>query len=227
MVSPICIFGDSVARGVIFDAALGKYEFIRSGFVTMVERCFQIQVDNFSRFGCTVTKGGILLKRHTPDLGKYKYVALEFGGNDCDYDWSAVAADPETEHLPRTPLPEFEARYSDMIDIVEAGGSRPVLFSLPPVDPDRYFDRISRGLNAQNILRWLGDTGHIYRWHELYNFTVCKLAFARNIPLIDIRRDFLATRNYRTLLCEDGIHPNAAGHALIADVVEQYMRSLA
>ena len=53
----------------------------------------------------------------------------------------------------------------------------------------------------------------------MYNNAVLKIAAAKNVLLIDIREAFLKTRDYLTLLCEDGIHPNEAGHALISDVV--------
>ena len=152
-------------------------------------------------------------------LPGYRFTALEFGGNDCDFDWKSVSECPDGIHLPKTPLDEFESLYSKIIDDVSNSGSKPVLFSLPPLSAERYFAWISKGLNAVNILRWLGDVGHIYRWHEMYNNTVVKIAEAKNVLLIDIREAFLKARDYLSLLCEDGIHPNEAGHALISDVV--------
>lgn len=224
MVSPICLFGDSVARGVIFDTAAGRYRFLKACFASTVEQELQVRVDNFSKYGCTILKGRDLIKKHALELGGYPYTALEFGGNDCDFDWADVSRHPDREHYCRTPLPVFEKTYLEIIDEVSRQGSRPVLFSLPPVDPERYFARISRELNAENILHWLGDVGHIYRWHEMYNSAVCQMAYRLGLPLIDIRKVFLESRNCLQYICEDGIHPNAEGHALIAEVVEGYVK---
>jgi lysophospholipase L1-like esterase len=61
----------------------------------------------------------------------------------------------------------------------------------------------------------------------MYNIAVVKLASIKNIPLIDIRKAFLETRDYLNLYCEDGIHPNEAGHALISDVLKSYSLKMA
>ncbi|MBE6830962.1 MAG: SGNH/GDSL hydrolase family protein [Ruminococcaceae bacterium] len=97
-----------------------------------------------------------------------------------------------------------------------------MLLSLPPIDAQRYFAWISRGLNAENILRFLGDIEYIYRWHEMYNLAVYRLAMDQGVPLIDISSAFLKTGNFQDLICEDGIHPNENGHRLIGQTIEKY-----
>jgi hypothetical protein len=220
MSDSICIFGDSIMKGVIFDSIRGRYIYLKNSFLNILgRRNSSVRVDNFAKFGCTITSGKKIIEKHSDKLPGYRFTALEFGGNDCDFDWKSVSECPDGIHLPKTPLDEFESLYSKIIDDVSNSGSKPVLFSLPPLSAERYFAWISKGLNAGNILRWLGDVGHIYRWHEMYNNTVVKIAEAKNVLLIDIREAFLKARDYLSLLCEDGIHPNEAGHALISDVV--------
>jgi acyl-CoA thioesterase-1 len=228
MIESICIFGDSIMKGVIFDAIKGRYIFLKNSFLNILGmRNTNIKVDNYAKFGCTITVGKKLIEKHSSELPGYEYTALEFGGNDCDFDWKAISENPDALHIPKTPIDEFEKNYSEIIDRVASTGSKPVLFSLPPLNARRYFSWISRGLNADNILRWLGDEEHIYRWHEMYNIAVLKLAAAKNVTLIDIRRAFLETRDYLSLLCEDGIHPNEAGHALISEAIRKSIPSLA
>ena len=228
MIDSICVFGDSIMKGVTFDAIKGRYIFLKNSFLNILGmRNSNVKVGNYAKFGCTITVGKAIIEKHATELSNYEYTALEFGGNDCDYDWKAVSECPDAIHLPKTPIDEFEKLYSDIIDSVKTAGSTPVLFSLPPLNAHRYFSWISRGLNAENILHWLGDEEHIYRWHEMYNIAVLKLASAKDVMLIDIRRAFLETRNYLGLLCEDGIHPNEAGHALISDVIRKSVPSLA
>ena len=214
-------------RGVIFDGIKGKYTFLKNSFANIFGLNTGIRVDNYAKFGCTISVGKNIIDKHTSKLSEYKYTALEFGGNDCDFDWAAVSERPDDLHLPKTPIAEFEELYSEVIDKVAANGSKPVLFTLPPLNAQRYFSWISKGLNAENILHWLGDVEHIYRWHEMYNLVVVKLASIKNISIIDIRKAFLESRNYLNLYCEDGIHPNEKGHALISNVINSYTLSMA
>lgn len=222
MINSICVFGDSIIKGVIFDGIRGRYTFLKNSFANIIGMGTGITVDNYAKFGCTITTGEKIIEKHAAELSGYKYTALEFGGNDCDMDWAAISEHPDQPHMAKTPLADFEAHYSKVIDSVVAGGSQPVLLSLPPLDAHRYFSWVSKGLNAENILHWLGDVEHIYRWHEMYNLVVVKLATIKQIPLIDIRAAFLESRNYLSLYCEDGIHPNEAGHALISNVIKNY-----
>jgi acyl-CoA thioesterase I len=226
MKDSICAFGDSIMKGVIFDALRGRYTFLKNSFANMLSANTGIKVDNYAKFGCTITAGKIIIEKHAAELPGYKYTALEFGGNDCDFDWAAISERPDDVHLAKTPITDFEVIYSDIIDNVAASGSQPVLFSLPPLNAHRYFSWVSKGLNTENILRWLGDEEHIYRWHEMYNLVVVKLAAVKNVPLIDIRGAFLECRNYLSLYCEDGIHPNEAGHALISSVIKSVVPAM-
>lgn len=222
MTQSICVFGDSVSKGVVFDSALKKYMIIKDSFLHLLERAANVMVSNYSKFGCTVTKGWEILQKHQNELSKYDYTVLEFGGNDCDYDWAKISAEPEAFHLPKTPVADFAEKYSGMVTEVKTCGGNPVLLSLPPIDAKRYFEWVSRGLNADNILRYLGDVEHIYRWHEMYNLAVCRVALERQVPLIDISSVFLQTGNYQKFICEDGIHPNEMGHKLIEKAIAQY-----
>ena len=224
MALSVCVFGDSVSRGVVFDSLMNRYTLLKDSFVNRIKGSAGISIRNYSKFGCTVSKGLELLQKHTEEIGYYNYIALEFGGNDCDYNWAEIAADPQKEHSPNTPIGLFGQEYGELISTVRRNGSEPVLLSLPPIDAKRYFAWISKGLNASNILNWLGDVEHIYRWHEMYNLAVCRLAQEFQVPLIDISSAFLATVNYQKLICEDGIHPNEEGHRLISRTISDTLR---
>lgn len=226
MIQSICVFGDSVSKGVVFDSVHKKYMLLKDSFIGLLEKATNIAVSNYSKFGCTVTKGGEILKKHQSELSKCDYTILEFGGNDCDFDWAKISASPDSVHIPKTPVSEFEAHYSELIVEIEQCGSNPVLLSLPPIDAKRYFAWVSRGLNAENILHFLGDIEYIYRWHEMYNLAVCRLAIEHQVPLIDISSAFLKTGNYQSLICEDGIHPNENGHKLISETLAHYASML-
>ena len=219
MIDSVCIFGDSVAKGVVLDGVSKKYVLLKDSFANLVKSGAHFGVKNYSRFGSTVTKGQEILTKRLGELKNYDCVALEFGGNDCDFNWAEVAAEPDAEHRPNTPLGVFVQKYTQMVREVRAAGSEPVVLSLPPIDARRYFAWVSRGLNAGNILHFLGDVEHIYRWHEMYNVAVLRVADETHTPLVDISSAFLETRNYQELICDDGIHPNGRGHELIARTI--------
>ena len=219
----VCVFGDSLAKGVVFDQVKQKYGLIRDGFVNLACAALQLAPKNFSKFGCTVTKGAELVGAHAEELADYDLTVLEFGGNDSDFDWAEIAANPQADHQPKTPIEQFARQYAEIIKTVRANGGTPVLLNLPPVEPQRFFDWVSRGLNAQNILEWLGGrVDFIYRWHESYSIEIGKLAAACEVPLVDIRSTFLLRRDYGELLCTDGMHPNEQGHLLISQALETY-----
>jgi lysophospholipase L1-like esterase len=113
-----------------------------------------------------------------------------------------------------------------MITALKAKGIVPVLVSLPPLDAERYFAWVSRnGLNKQNILRWLGDVQHIYRWQERYSNAVSALARQHACHFVDVRDAFLSERDLGSLMCADGIHPNRKGHAVMERVFYEFAES--
>ena len=117
-------------------------------------------------------------------------------------------------------LNRFVEQYQALIDKVKSYNIQPVILSMPLIDPDRFFEFLSKGLNKDNILNWLGGkTMRIYQWHEMYNVELFKMANQLRVPIVDITTPFLETVNYSDYLCNDGIHPNERGHALIADTL--------
>ena len=221
MIEKICIFGDSVSKGVVLDDASNKDVLLKDSFVNRVKTASGLLVRNFSRFGSTVTKGLAMLDRHRGELKDFDHVVLEFGGNDCDFIWPQVAQAPCAEHQPKTPLDVFKEEYARMLREIRNAGSHPIMLTLPPIDAERYLAWISQGISKENILCWLGDVDHIYRWHEMYNLAVVRLAGETHTPLVDITSPFLETKGYQKLLCGDGIHPNESGHQLISRILNE------
>ena len=216
----LCFFGDSIGKGIVYDKERGRYVPTENSFVRLVGEEEKIDIENFSRFGCTVTRGEQIVERNVPEIKSSDYVVLEFGGNDSDYNWKKIADDPDAEHSPNTPLSVFVETYKKVIGEIKKLGKIPVILNLPPVDARKYFRWVSNGVNGDNIMKWLGgDEIYIYRWHEMYNAAICDLSNSMKIPMIDIRSAFLVKRDYSDYLCEDGIHPNERGHKLIKDTL--------
>jgi lysophospholipase L1-like esterase len=52
---------------------------------------------------------------------------------------------------------------------------------------------------------------------------IAKVAARTKTRAIDIRGAFLGHADFPDLICRDGIHPNAAGHRVIAEAVLDFM----
>lgn len=219
-------FGDSVLKGVIYEDE--HYRVSDASFQKICEEYFGITIENKAKFGSTITKGETVFDRNLEMIKETKseYVILEFGGNDCAYNWKEVSEDPDRTHLPLSTISNFVTTYTNIIEEIKALGKIPVLLSLPPIDSNKYFEHISNGLNADNIMKWMrNDKQHISNWHERYNIEIFKLAIANQVPVIDITSIFLEKKNYTRYLCADGIHPNEEGHKLIAEAIKQHIKN--
>ncbi len=221
-----CVFGDSVAKGVIFDTVSKKYKTTKDNCVELFKSVTGSSVRNLSHFGSTILRGKTLIERHLDELPHYDEIVLEFGGNDCDHNWSEIAARPDGLHLPNVPLDEFKKKYCEIIDSIRVLGGTPVMTTLPPLLARRFFDWVSKGLDRDAILLWLKDIEYIYRWQELYNLAVSEIAIKKNVTLIDIRCEFLLKHDLGAYLCEDGMHPNEEGHKLIANALCRSFREM-
>lgn len=216
----ICCFGDSLAKGVVFDTEKQRYTLIKNNFMNLFGAKEKVSVDNHSKFGCTITAALPRFERVQKAVENCDVIAFEFGGNDSNFNWNEISEDPDAEHKPNTELHTFISAYKTLLGKAIQTGKKVVMLNLPPLDYNKYFAWISKGNNADNILRWLGGTSDfIYRWHEQYNNAVHNIAREMKIPLVDIRSTFLGKRNYSDYLCVDGIHLNEKGHRLVAEAL--------
>ena len=223
-VSHVQVLGDSILKGIQVDPATGRYVTRNDIGIPGLERDFGLTVKNGSHFGATVVKGARLLDRLLEKEAPCDAVVMDFGGNDCDFRWEQVAADPEGDHRPNVPLEEFLQRYREMIVRLRLHGITPVLYTLPPLEPERFFHWWCRDLDQAAVRRWLGGLSNIYAHQENYSRAVEQLARETGTPLVDIRGAFLAHGHVERLLCEDGTHPNSAGQSLIGQAFRDFAR---
>lgn len=214
----VIIWGDSVAKGVIYEEARARYTLLRASAAAIVAERLGIEILNRAHLGQTIEGG---LEQMEKDLGRgvtAEYAVVEFGGNDSDYDWAGISRAPTETHVSKTPPERFEQRLREAVARLTRAGITPVLCSLPPIVSQRYFEFVSRGNDAEHILNWLGSIDRIGAYHAIYSDINTRVAHECGLPLLDVRAAFSgADRN--ALFCIDGIHPNAAGQALIAEAL--------
>lgn len=219
----IAALGDSLTKGVVLNER-NSYSVLDKGFVDIVGEELDVDVKNYGKFGCTVGYGYSVIDRHSEDIAQADYTLLEYGGNDCDFDWDKIGDDPEGTYEPKTLLDSFKESLTGLVRKIREIGSRPLIISLPPIDSESYFGFLTRNMNQiqkNNVLKWLGgDVNIISRWHESYNQALFQVAAATSTPIIDVTSSFdQMGPDLKRMYCSDGIHPNSAGHRLIASSV--------
>ena len=135
------IYGDSLLKATVPEAD-GKYKF-HLGEVMARYGDAAAMVTNRAKFGATVEKGMALVQHDLTRGTDAAWALIGYGGNDSDYAWPAIAADPAAQHLPRTSLARFSQVLADTVALLREKGVQPVLMTLPPIDAQRYFDFFS------------------------------------------------------------------------------------
>jgi lysophospholipase L1-like esterase len=226
MIKNIGLYGDSILKGVQINPVNQKYYVDNNINLEMLCEKYSLQIRNYSSFGCTVTKGKKLLIKMLEKDTSCDAIVMDYGGNDCDYNWKAISESPEGYYSPNTPIDLFKETYCEIIDSLKKKGILPILTTLPPLEPQRFFDWFCRDLNKKNILMWLGDIKNIYYHQENYSKIIEKIAMEKQVPLIDLRGEFLKLGNIKALLCEDGTHPNTFGQKIIASSFNKFANGL-
>ena len=209
----LSIWGDSILKGVVYDESRGRYAVYRDNCVLRLSRDAGVEVENFAMMGSTSEQGLARMENQTLKSGNI--AVIEFGGNDCDQDWAAASEHPEQMQSGKVPLQTFGENLRKMVQKVREAGMLPALVTPPPLVAQRYFEWVSKNLDAGRILSYLGDVEHIYRWQERYALMIRKIARQENVALLDMRDLFLSQSRFTDLMCVDGIHPNPAGHELL------------
>ena len=221
----IVAYGDSITKGIIYDEGRAKYATLKENFTNILENKIKGPVYNAGKFGSTIIRGALKMYndviKKSPDI-----VLIEFGGNDCDYNWADIAKNPNMDYKPNTDIFTFRETLCTMIDTLKVNHITPALMTLPPLDSLKYFNWITKedSTSEENILNWLGTKDELFNWHNSYSKIITEVAKETNTALIDVRSEFLKYSDYSKFLCKDGIHPNIEGQSLIATVILKFIK---
>lgn len=213
----IKIIGDSILKGTIYNPETDGFDF--HNYLEVIP-----DSENLSKFGCTVTKGACFIKRTLDKDSNCKYILMNFGGNDSDYNWKEISDNPLEMHSPKTPVEVFVSTYVDLIKHIKELGITPVITTLCPIYNRDYFDYLIRTYNCDpvQVMIWLKDIERLGDNQARYSEIVKQISEQENVPLIDLRGSFLKFPDYTKLLCKDGIHPNKDGQQVILNCVKAF-----
>jgi lysophospholipase L1-like esterase len=160
------------------------------------------------------------VRRFAPD-----YVIIQFGINDSWIDASLGRTKP------RLTLDEYEGYLKTIIETVRADGAKPILMTANPM---RWSELYGNELKDPALGFDFDDPRGINRLLDIYSERVREIAREEKVPLVDVSKRFEAYDRIPgqsisdILLPNDDIHPNDAGHAMIAEwLTEILMADLA
>lgn len=125
------IYGDSLLKATMPDADM-RYHFHLPEVMAQYPSD-RLEVVNRAKMGATVTKGLALVEHDVQRGMDARWALVAYGGNDSDFDWAAIDADPEADHRPNTELPVFADTLHETLDALRQGGVQPVMMTLPPL----------------------------------------------------------------------------------------------
>ncbi|RIW34716.1 SGNH/GDSL hydrolase family protein [Bacillus salacetis] len=216
----IVCFGDSLTRGVSF--VKGRLRIIKNNYPQILQQLFsesnqEVSVLNKGVFN---DNSQLLLSRLAKDVIEEKpnYVIIEIGGNDCNFKWDEVAQNPWGKHEAIVPMNQYLENLKTMISNIKQNDITPVIATLPPLDPVRYYKNISERYSPA-ISHWISEVGGIDYWHGLYNRNLNKLAEEYNVLKIDVRSALKKAGDLFEFISDDGIHLTAAGYKILSEEI--------
>lgn len=216
----ITVFGDSILKGVVTNPGSDKiFEITENDSLSLAQKVLGFELDNRSIYGNIISKAQVKFNKWIEKGETSDICIIEFGGNDCDYDWAPISENPDGEYQQKTPLDDYLRIHEQMVNVCKDHNITPVIMTMPPLVHERWLETVSKGMNKENVLKFIGgNSDKLYRNHEIYNAKLTEFAYTHGVKLVDMRTAMLQTPNYRDYMCMDGIHPNEAGYEVLSKV---------
>lgn len=221
----IC-FGDSLTRGV--SVVKGRLRIIKDNYPSILQDLFSKNNQNDIN---VVNKGvfndnsDLLLSRLEKDVvaEKPNFAIVGIGGNDCNFKWENVAEKPFEQHNAIVPLDRYLDNLKAIIIEIERNNIVPIIPTLPPLDPVRYYKNISEKYSP-SISHWISKVGGIEHWQGLYNQSLIKFADGLGIRKVDVRTAIKKAGDLADLISDDGIHLTAKGYNILSKEIYQTLK---
>lgn len=149
-------------------------------------------------------------------------VIIEFGGDDCRFNWKKIARNVNGIHMPKTSVEKFHSSYTKVIEAVRAKGATPILLGLAPIDSEKYFSYIAHGQGREKIISWLGGNYlYLANIHQQYVDEVENIANETGCKYIDITGIFRTNADFDRNLENDGISLSQTGYLRVQTLIQE------
>ena len=203
----LVVFGDSILKGVITIPDSGKlFDTTENDSLSLAQKKLGFELDNRSIYGNITSKGLVKLQKFYEKGGQADFCVIEFGSNDCDYDWGTL--------VQKVPLEDYLANLTAMIKLCRDHKVTPLMMGLIPYVCDDWFKTIIKGQDEKAILDFLGGSPETLGKNQLiYKNGQADFVQKNNVQFLDPWTIF---EGHKELMCFDGIHPNEKGYELLS-----------
>ena len=217
----LVVFGDSILKGVItVPGSKNLFDVTPNDSLSLAQKELGFELDNRSIYGNITSKGLVKLQKFLEKGGEADFCIIEFGSNDCDYDWNFFATDKQqtaaldpVELKPKVPLEQYLENLTQMVNLCRTKKITPIIMGLIPYVCDSWFKTITKGHDEKAILNFLGGTAETLGKNQLvYKNALSDFVQKNNVQFFDPWGLFC---NNPELMCFDGIHPNEQGYSYL------------
>ena len=210
----LVVFGDSILKGVITIPGSTKlFDVTENDSLTLAQKKLGFELDNRAIYGNITSKGLIKLQKFFEKSGEADFCIIEFGSNDCDYDWGTL--------VQKVPMNEYLENLSQMVKLCRDNKVTPLMMGLIPYVCDDWFKTIIKGQNEAAILDFLGGTSETLGKNQLeYKKAQADFVQKNNVQFLDPWTIF---EGHKELMCYDGIHPNEKGYELLSEAWVKFL----
>ena len=203
----LVVFGDSILKGVITIPNSEKlFDTTENDSLSLAQKELGFELDNRSIYGNITSKGLVKLQKFYEKGGEADFCVIEFGSNDCDYDWGTL--------VQKVPLEDYLANLAAMIKLCRDHKVTPLMMGLIPYVCDDWFKTIIKGQDEKAILDFLGGSPETLGKNQLiYKNAQADFVQKNNVQFLDPWTIF---EGHKELMCFDGIHPNEKGYELLS-----------
>ena len=225
----LVVFGDSILKGVITIPGSNKlFDVTENDSLTLAQKKLGFELDNRAIYGNITSKGLLKLQKFFEKDGAADFCVIEFGSNDCDYDWNIFKPDaqlpPAAEIQPKVPLEQYLANLTQMVDLCRANKTTPLMMGLIPYVCDDWYKTIIKGQDEAAISNFLGGTSETLSKNQLvYKNAQADFVKKNNVQFLDPWTIF---EGHKELMCYDGIHPNEKGYEQLSNAWVEFLSNI-
>jgi lysophospholipase L1-like esterase len=221
--SELLILGDSIALGAAEVRGSDVLEYVSPSCVDLLKSALPrltVRVDALvSRNSATVRQEiEQIIARHAPLKGIG--ILLIIGGSDADMDWKRFVLSDGAIARSRVPVERYEANLRLICSRLMQAGATPILTDVPNhhfVLRGPYISRLA-GKDIVPLLESGGGQAESDRHLQMYRAAAARIAGDLKLELISYG-PLLDAHSPLEVTCQDGAHPNAAGHRIIASAL--------
>ena len=209
----LVVFGDSILKGVItIPDSKSLFDVTQNDSLSLAQKKLGFELDNRSIYGNITSKGLVKLQKYfekcsSGELEAADFCVIEFGSNDCDYDWGTL--------VQKVPLEQYLENLNQMVALCRQNKVTPLMMGLIPYVCDDWFKTIIKGHDEAAILEFLGGTAETLGKNQLIYKNPQKDFVEKNkVQFFDPWELFA---DHPELMCYDGIHPNEKGYEVLAE----------